>query len=786
MEFSNQTDGWVSRYGQWVVRYRYLCVLLSLVLFFATASGMKNLAFTSSYKVFFSQENQFLTAYESMQKVYSNGDSALIVVAPKDGEVFANNFLTAIEELTLEAWQVPGVYRVDSITNFQHTWASEEGLEVRNLVPDAETISRSELAEAKTIALGEPLLVNRLISKDGSVTAVNVSVRLPDGDDKIVAEVAAHVRLLRDKYEQKYPDLDIYLTGVAMMSNAFPEVSIQEMSTTTPTMFLIILAFCFIVLRSFFGTLVTLVVIIFSIVAALGFAGHVGIKMTQVSANVPIIVLTLAVADSIHILSTFFQQLRLGKPRADAVVESIRTNFSPVVITTLTTVVGFLGLNLSDAPPFHDLGNMTAVGLTAALIYSLLLLPAIIAILPLSSKKKAAPLQQFMDYFSDWILYHRTRVLYGSFAVGALLLAMTPGLTVDENFVDNFAKGLEIRDDSDFTQEHLTGLFNMEFSLESGEEGGVTSPEFLNKVDQFVQWSRKQPGILHVNSITDTLKRINQSMNAGDDAYYMLPADRDLLAQYLLAYEMSLPLGLDVNDQINVGRSSTKVTVTLDDLSTFEMQAAKERHEQWLRNNAPATMHAEAASASLMYAYLMNSNIKGLLLGTAISFFCITLCLGIIFRSVKYALVCMLPNALPIAFAFGLWSLIDGVVGIAAATIATMTLGIVVDDTVHFVSRYLQAKRELNIGPERAVRHAFSAVGVALISTSLIFIVGFGSMMHSDFLMNAQMGIFTVMTVFFALLLDFLLLPALLLRLDCKAEPEAPTDAKFEPLLKRI
>lgn len=775
----------VASYAQFVVQRPYVCLLISVLAFLTAASGMQNLAFTSSYKVFFSETNPFLESYESMQKIYSNGDSALIVMAPKDGNVFTKELLLAVEELTHDAWQVPSAYRVDSITNFQHTRADADGLEIRNLVPDAASMTPGQLAEAKKVALNEPLLVKRIVSEKGDVTAVNVSVRLPDGDDKVVADVATYVRGLRDKYESEYPEIDIYLTGVAMMSNAFPETAMKEMSSTTPTMFLIVLVFVFVVLRSITGTVATLLVIVFSIATALGFAGYMGIKLNQVSANVPVIVLTLAVADSIHILSTIIHQMKSGSSRHDAIVESLKINFSPVIVTSVTTAVGFLGLNLSDAPPFHDLGNMTAVGMLAALFYSLLLIPAVAAVLPIRVRQKSRERQLPVDRLSEWVINHRTKLLYGTVGLAILMLAFVPRLTVDENFVDNFAKGLEIRDDSDFTQDRLTGLFNMEFSLGSGEEGGISEPAYMAKVDEFAKWSRSQPGVLHVNATTDTLKRINRSMNADDDAYYKIPTDREIIAQYLLLYELSLPLGMDLNDQINVGRSATKITVTFDDLSTFEMQRAKEAHEAWLAENAPSTMRAEAASASLMYTYLMNTNIVGLLTGTAISFLIITICLGIVFRSAKYGLISMLPNVLPITMAFGLWSIIDGVVGVAAATIATMTLGIVVDDTVHFISKYLRARRELDLKPDDAVRYAFSTVGIALLSTSLIFVCGFGSMINSDFLMNAQMGIFTVMTVVFALLLDFLLLPTLLMSVDRESE-SVDTTLVSEPLMRRV
>jgi len=785
MGSSSRVNSAALAYGQWVVKRRYLSLVLVCILFLFAANGMQNLAFTSSYKVFFSQENPFLNAYESMQKTYSNGDSALIVLAPKDGNVFSPRFLGAVEKITQDAWQVPNAYRVDSITNFQITKANDEGLEIRRLVPDATRLTATELMEIRNLALNEPLLVKRIVSEAGDVSAVNISVRLPDGDDQIVAEVASAVRQLKSQYQQLYPDIDIYLTGVAMMSNAFPEISIQEMSSTIPMLFLIVLTLCFCVLRSFTATFATCLVIIFSIISALGAAGYMGIKLTQVSANVPIIVMTLAVVDSIHILVTIVGRMKQGDSRHEAIIESLRLNLAPVVITSVTTAVGFLGLNLSDAPPFHDLGNMTAIGMAAALFYAIFLLPALIAILPIKVKPGISRKQTSFEGLANWVIDNRRKLLYGTIALGLAMLAFIPRLTVDENFVKNFAKGLEIRDDSDFTQQHLTGLFNMEFSLGTGREGGINTPEYMAKVDEFANWSRNQPGVMNVNVITDTVKRINRSMNGGDAAYYTLPADRETISQYLLLYEMSLPLGLDLNDQINIGRSATKMTVTFADLSTFEMQKAKEDHEQWLVNHAPPSMYAHAASASLMYTYLMNTNIKGLLVGTGISFCIITLCLALFFRSIKYALISMLPNILPISMAFGLWSIINGVVGIAAATIATMTLGIVVDDTVYFVYKYLRARREHKMEPENAVRYAFSMVGIALFSTSIIFICGFGSMVYSNFLMNAQMGIFTVMTVTFALLHDFLLLPTLLMTIDGKGNKSKRT-VKEQPLMIKV
>ncbi|PCI26579.1 MAG: RND transporter, partial [SAR324 cluster bacterium] len=772
MDDSNSKDGKITAYAHWVIRWRFLVLFISIAIALAVASGGKNLSFSTDYRVFFSKTNPFLEAYENMQKVYTKSDTVLIVLAPQDGNVFSNSFLSALEQLTLDSWQIPHSFRVDSITNFQHIRADGDELIVEDLISNVSQLTAEQLEAIKGIALNEPLLLNQLITTKTNVTGVAISVRLPDDDQEsqlAVSNIAAHVRELKAKFQETYPGIDVYLTGSLLLANAFPEISQRDMSTLIPLMYLIILLMMGFILRSFSATFATSIVIIFSTMTAMGAGGWMGVKLNAVSASVPTIVLTLAVADSIHILLSMLRFMREGQTRNEALIESLRINFMPVVLTSITTSIGFLGLNFSDAPPFHDLGNMTAIGVMAALFYSLMLLPALMSMLPI----KVGPLKSkrfSMETLAEWVITYNTRILYGTATLVVLLTAMIPRLTLNDNFIEYFDKGFAFRDDSDFTLENLTGIYTIEFSLGSGEPSGINDPAYMKKVDEFSTWLREQPEVLNVNVLSDTIKRLNKSMNADDPSFYKLPEQRELTAQYLLLYEMSLPLGLDLNNQINVDKSATRVIATLDNLPTARLQEMKSRFETWLRQNAPSSMFVEGTSMAMMFTYITRTNARGLIKGTAISLFFITLTLIVTLRSVKFGLLSIIPNVIPIVLAYGVWSLVNGEVGIATATIGTITLGIVVDDTVHFLSKYLRARQEQGLQTEDAIRYAFSFVGSAMLATTVILTIGFGILSQSLFKMNSQMGILTMITIIIALIIDFLFFPAILIKLSAKKE----------------
>jgi len=756
----------IVRYTEWILKWRYLVILLALVMVGIIGSGAPNLMpFSNDYRVFFSKDNPQLNAFENLQDTYTKDDNVLFVISPKNGKVFTPENLAAIKAITEEAWQIPHSIRVDSITNFQHTYAEEDDLIVDDLVVDPTSMDEKALNYAKQVALKEPALAARLISLNAAHTGVNVTVQLPGIDQmKENPQTVAYARKMLAQAKANYPDIDFRIAGMVMMNNAFPEASQADGKTLIPMAFGVIAVALLLLLKGFSGTAATLILVICSIIIGMGAGGHFGIKLTPPSASAPIIILTIAIAGAVHLLVTMLQEIHKGTSKHDAIVESMRVNFMPIFLTTITTALGFLSLNSSDAPPFGDLGNMSTFGVIGAFFLTVTFLPAIMFILPIKAKHFIAGTGA-MKSIGDFVVVNRKKLLTSLSLLVLIFISMIPLNDLNDVFVNYFDESIEFRRDTDFTTQNLTGTYTISYSLDSGEKEGVSRPAFLAQVEKFAYWYETQDEALHVSTITDTFKRLNKNMHGDDEAYYKLPDNRQLGAQYLLLYEMSLPYGLDLNNQIDVAKQSTKLNVVLKTISSNELLALEERANNWMKNNTPDIV-ADGASPSIMFAHIGKRNIISMLTGTTIALILISLVLIIALKSVKYGLISLIPNLFPAGVSFGIWGLVVGEVGLALSIVTAMTLGIVVDDTIHFMSKYIRARKEKGLDSQEAVRYAFNNVGVALWVTSAVLISGFMILAQSNFELNSGMGLMTSIIIGVALVLDFFLLPPLLMAID--------------------
>ncbi len=226
---------------------------------------------------------------------------------------------------------------------------------------------------------------------------------------------------------------------------------------------------------------------------------------------------------------------------------------------------------------------------------------------------------------------------------------------------------------------------------------------------------------------------------------------------------MSLPFGLDLNDRINIDKSATRVTATLDEITTTQLRRFLTEAETWLEENAPEAMHTKPTSATVMFAYISQRNIESMLRGSAVAVVLIAIIMALALRSVGMGLLSLLPDVVPIMMTFGLWAILVGQVGMASATVTATALGIVVDDSVHLLTKYLRGRREKGLSVEEAIRYAFRMVGPAIMTTTLILTAGFAVLALSTFKINAEMGLLTAMAIALALIFDFLFLPALLM-----------------------
>ncbi|MEM9334080.1 MAG: MMPL family transporter [Pseudomonadota bacterium] len=757
-------DRFAVRLTTGVIRWRWPVIVASIVIAGLFGSNTVNLTFTNNYRVFFSESNPELNAFLEFQDTYTKNDNVLFVVKPTDGNVFSAESLTAIEAITEAAWQIPFALRVDSITNFQHTYSIEDDLIVEDLASNIERREAAWFAERKAIAMEEPLLANLLVNDDASVTAINVVLQYPELTEEEVPATVAEARAIRDRLQADYPGMQIQLTGLSMLNNAFAETGVNDGMRLMPIMFIVIFVMSWLIVRSLAATFSTIMVIALSSTVAMGVAGIAGLGLTPISMSAPIVILTLAVADSIHILMSLRTLMREGMEKRDAIIEAVRINFLPVGITSLTTIVGFLALNFSDSPPFWHLGNLTAVGILAAWFYSITLLPALLSMLPFSvaQSSQTSWSQRAMSSLAEFVIARNKLLLLVMGTATLVLISFIPQNEFSDQWVEYFDESVEFRRDSDLAMQEF-GIFPIEFSIPAREPGGVSEPEYLENLEKLANWFSEQEGVTHVYSIADIMKRLNKNMHGDDESYYRIPDDRELSAQYLLLYELSLPYGLDLNDRINIDKSATRITATLGKTSTARTREFLDEAELFIQENLPAYMHAKPTAAAVMFAYITERNLRNMFLGTVIAIFAIAVIMMFALRSFQLGALSLIPNGLPILATYGAWALLVGEVGFSVSVVASISLGIIVDDTVHFLSKYVRARDERALSVEDSIRYAFNNVGLAIVVNTIILSVGFLVLMQSVFKPNFDMGLMTVLAIIFALILDFLLLPALLL-----------------------
>ena len=743
-------------------------LFLGLVFTIICGLGLGGLSQNPDNRIFFSEDDPNLVALEKLENTYTKNDNLFILVAPKKGNVFDPNVLEVIRDLTKDLWQTPASSKVDSITNFQWTRADGDDIIIGDLVPEG-SITKEVALNAKSVALDEPLILNSLVSSDAKFTGINITFIKPDDSveaGNTVVEIMSHIRPIQKSLEEKYPDIKFYITGGVPLTMAFTEVSLSDMSTLTPLMLLVIFLVAGLSLRSVQGSIITAFIVILSVIGMMGIAGWMKFILNAATFNSFLMLSALTIAHCVHIMSTQKINMRLGKNKKDSVDESLRVNLQPVFMTAITTAIGFLTMHFSEAPPFRELGYMMAFGNIILFIHAVITLPALLVILPGKEKSVGeSKSETVMEQLSHFVIKNRkTLLVFNGFFIIFLSLGMTQ-IKLDDTWTKYFDKRFEIRSHSDFVQNNLTGLDTIEYSIPSGEQDGINDPEYWKKLEKLADRIRQEPNVNHVTTLSDVIKRLNKAMNGDNPDFYSIPESRELVAQYLLLYELSVPFGLDLNDRINVNKSATRFTVTLQNASNDDLRDLDQIIQNYFDNELPE-LKTTGTGLSMIFSHFSKRNIDSMLVGTTAALILISFLLIIALRSLKFGLISLVPNLFPAAMGFGLWGYLQGEVGVALSIVAAMTLGIVVDDTVHYLSKYLRGKREKGLSPEEATTYAFKNVGFALSTTTIALVAGFGVLSFSGFKINSDMAMLTAITIAIALFVDLFFLPTLLIALD--------------------
>ena len=748
-----------------VIKRRIFFILIGFVIAFVLMTGAPNIKFDTDARVFFDENNPDRIALENFEGEYSKDDNLAFVISPKNGDIFTPKNLNAIGILTEKAWLLPYVRTVYSLTNYQNSYADGDSLIVEDLITDIENISEEDANYAEEVANSRIELKNAFINSDNSISQVNILFRLPGKDAIIeIPYVMNEVEILKKEFESQFPEIELRMVGFVPLNNQYSVSGQDDSAKLTPMMILVTLIAVAIILRTIFGVGLIFIIIVLCAGSSVGALGWSGTNINNATVVAPLMVMTLAVASAVHILSSVRQTMTITPDRNEWVRRAIVDHGPAITVACLTTAIGFLSLNFSISPPFRQLGNIVFVGVIAALFYTLTMLPALISLLPLKKQNQKAIMDKSMSFLAEFVIRRKNSLLAFTAALIAILVFGISKISLEDDFLRYFGPEYELRQSIDYYEDNFAGLNALEYSVNSGKENGVNDPEYLMKVESLVNFLRSQPNISSVRSYTDVVKRLNQNFNEDDESFYKVPNSELEAAQYLFLYELSLGYGLDLTDQINVDKSALRVTANVSKTTTKGFLELDKKVQSWFDENAPE-LSTKSTGTSQVFSKISSRDVPAMLKGTGLALIGISFIILLVIRNIKYGLMSLIPNLLPAAMAFGLWGYFTGSVTLAVSIVVAMTLGIVVDDSVHFMLKYAKARKE-GKSPEDSVRQAFEKVGMALTTTTIGLFLGFCVLAQSGFAVNKDMAQLTAITVVFALVVDYLLLPPVLIWID--------------------
>ena len=762
MKFFDKKD-----FAKLLIKYRYLSIGLVLIVVCLLATGLTKLTFNPDLETYFPEGHPAVIRYNEIDDMFIPTDNLIIAVHSNEGTLFNGDSLKVIEELTKKSWTIPYSVRVDSLTNYSYVKSVNDDLIVEPFIEEAEKKSIEFFEKRENLVAGEDIIYKSLISEDKKTSVVSIIVDPPgpnkeDQNTELINYILGFIEPIKESNE----NLDIRLLGNPYLDYISPRIVKAEMPVVMPLMLLLIFFIVFLMIRSYVAVLATFVVILMSLIATFGSIGILGSPLNQMVTTIPILIITLALADCIHLFSIYFQNRIKGISSKESMEKSLEMNIQPLFLTTISTCIGFLCLNFIEVTPLRDLGNAVAIGIGFAFIFTIFFIAPIVSFFEVKTASKVTEQTRFSTSVGSFILKNGNKLIFSITSISFLILLCIPMNELDENPTQMYAEGFtSFSSDTLWLDEKLSVTFPVNF-LATNKEGQVSDPDFLKILDKFSVWLEEREQVNHVTSLANNMKNLNKSMHGDDPEWKRIPENADLSAQYLFFYEMSLPMGLDLNSSISQDRKSTKISATLKDMSSNEFKEFNNEVLGYLRQNNLENMISEPSSFRVIFTYMVEAIVNSLLYGLFIGILLITLIIGLFFRSYLLPALSIFPNILPIGMGFGLWGLFVGDVGFMVAVGMGSTLGVIVDFTVHFLSKYELARKEFKKSVEESVIYSFETVGFALIIMTVVLALGFSVLNLVTFIPIQDFAKFSVICFIGGLIINFLFLPNLLIKFD--------------------
>ena len=763
----NTTKDFTETFAEKIIQYRYLSILFCLVLLIASFRGVGGIAFSPDMEQFFPEDYPISENHAHIEDTFYSSDSVIIAIGVDEGTVFNPRILNLIEEITDKAWSTPHSIRVDSLSNFSFVRAEVDDLIVEPFIEESLEWDQKKINERSTLIEKEEQAYGTILSKDKKTTFINISIDAPREDvEKEYAESMEHIFAFMDPLKKEYPEADMRYAGIVYIEYLSPLIVKAEMPILIPTLLFVILLSLFILLRNVVAVISSLVVIVFSVITSVGILGHFNSTVSQPFLMVPLLVATLAVADCVHLFNVYFQS-KLEKNAKDSIIKSLRLNLEPLLLTSLTTSIGFLCLNLAPIPALRVVANGIVIGVVAAFVFSIFFLAPLMSFFNVKASSQIENQTKLSKRVGQFSLKNRKKIIWLVPLFSIFFMSFIPLNETKDNPMEFYSdRFTSVTEDTKWLAKRLGGTFLVTYEYVS--EDLISDPEYLRQLDDLTSWLEKQDEVLSVNSLSKIIKNLNRTLNGDDQSWYVIPEDSELIAQYLFFYEMSLPFGLDLASSINQERTSTKITVSLKEIDSKAFIKFYDKVENYANLSIVSGNLSEGGGTRSVMSFMGMILAEQLLYALIIGFVVITLTIALFYRSLSTGLITAIPNVLPIGVAFGIWGIFSSNVSMLVSLGIGCTLGIVVDFSVHFLSKYLHARRDLGLTAEESILYAFETVGFPLTIMTVSLCLGFAVLLLASFMPLRGFAGITMVSFVAALIIDLLLFPAILIAWDGK------------------
>ncbi len=726
------------------------------------------------------EDDPGIQAYEEFRREFQNDEYIVIGYRPPGG-VLSRQGIELARRLTDELSQVDGVLDVESIVTAEEIRASGDVLSVGKLVRPP--LSDSERRRILAKLSHDRLYRGSLASRDGSAGAVFVKVER-GGTDNLSRrwKIIEDVRAVADA-----APIPLYLTGGVMFDHALFHTMVQDQRLLIPLMmaiFVVVLTWLF---RTATGVLLPSLTVAVSIVWTFALLELTGFTLNVVAAILPVVLLAIGVADSVHLISEYQEQLAGKTGKHAALVQAVSTVFVPCLFTSVTTALGFLGLLAIRVAPLREFGLFAAAGTMLAFVATFTMVPAALAALPpppprraVAAKRRRLSLASLFTFVST----HRTWVLATSAAFMVIGLAGLPGVRTSANWYRYLHRDNAVIEATDFVEDNIGGVYTIELlvsATKNGEES-IKSLDAMREIQKLERQLESDPFIERALSPADFVATMNRTMHGDDPAFEQLPESRDAVGQLLLMYEMDAPDGR-FYDFVNFDFSRARI------MARARMSEADVHHRflHKARRLARSFQHISAIPTGLMVLYndVERHMLTGMITGFSVAFITVSLMMVILLRTLRHGLLAMIPGALPVVFVVGMTGWLGVALGTMPAMMGNVALGIAVDNAIHMLTRYRRLRRS-GMAPQGAIEQAAIVVGRPVLFTTSVLCLGFAVLGFSRLVPNQFFGILTAIVLFGSLVGALVTLPATILVIDERsaarqAEPRPSRAEAAEP-----